>query len=84
MSKRTAPAVVTLQRPPEPLTTRGVETALQPLLDLLGIESADDVRSVHVYSSRIRVSLVPRHRGRRQHDSTVNVAYPVAFDPEEG
>ena len=82
MTKRSA-AAITLQRPPEPITTTAMLAALQPLLDLLGIESADDVRSVHVYDSRIRVSVVPRHRGRRQHDSVVNVTYPVTFDDGE-
>jgi hypothetical protein len=83
MSKRPAAAAITLQRPPEPITTSSMAAAVQPLLDLLGISSLDDVRSIHVYDSRIRVAVVPRHRGRRQHDSVVSVTYPVAFDPDQ-
>lgn len=73
-------AAMTLRRPPEPITTASMAKAVQPLLDLLGIESLDDVVSLHVYDSRIRVAVVPRHRGRRQHDSRLSVTYPVAFD----
>lgn len=83
MSKTRA-AAITLQRPPEPITTSSLAAAVQPLLDLLGLPDMDDVISVHVTGDRVSIVVVPRHRGRRQHDSRVRATYHVTWDGEGG
>lgn len=82
MPKR-ATAAVTVQRPPAPITTTALNEALRPVLELLGIESADDLSSLTVTPSRVRVNVIPRHRGHRQHDALLRVSYPVVFDGEQ-
>lgn len=82
MTKPTAAAAVTIKRPPAPITSSALEGALAPLLELLGLESLDDVAGLTVTPTRIRVQLRPRHRGRAQHDALVRVSYPVVFDGE--
>jgi hypothetical protein len=80
VSKPTAAAAVTLKRPPAPITSSALEAALGPVLELLGLDNADDLAGLTVTPSRIRVQLKPRTRGRRQHDTLVRVSYPVVFD----
>lgn len=79
---RARAAAVTLQRPPEPITTSSLQAALQPLCDLLGLPELDDVLSIHLSESKVALVVVPRHRGRRQHDSRLRVVYPVVYDGE--
>jgi hypothetical protein len=81
MSKTRA-AAITLQRPPEPITTSSLLAALQPLADVLGLPELDDVLSIHLSESKVAVTVIPRHRGRRQHDSRLRVVYPVVYDGE--
>jgi hypothetical protein len=79
-TKRTPAAAVTTQRPAVPITTAALQAAVQPLLELLGLPDADDVVSIHIGPSRVAVVLIPRHRGKRQHDSRLRVTYPVVYD----
>lgn len=79
-TKRTPSAAVTLQRPPNPITTTTLEAALQPLLDVLGLPDASDLVSIHVGTSKVAVVVVPRHRGKRQHDARLRATYPVVYD----
>lgn len=83
-AKTNAAAAVTIKRPPAPITSTMLEAALEPLLELLGLDhtAVDDVAGITVTPSRVRVQLKPRHRGRRQHDALVRVSYPVVFDGE--
>jgi hypothetical protein len=48
------------------------------VLELLNLDP-DDVESLTITKTRVRVVLVPRTRGRRQHDSRVRVSYPVSW-----
>lgn len=84
MSKTNAAAAVTIKRPRAPITSTALEGALEPLLEVLGLDGVevDDVAGITVTRTRVRVQLKPRHRGRRQHDALVRVSYPVVFDGE--
>jgi hypothetical protein len=82
MTARVRAAAVQLQRPAEPITTTSLQAALQPLLELLGLPDGEDVLSIHVGPSRVALVVIPRHRGRRQHDSRLRVTYPVVYDGE--
>lgn len=84
MSGKQQAAAITLQRPPQPLTTSALESATKPIMDLLGLPGLGDVVSVHITDTKVTLVVVPRHRGRKQHDSRVRVVYPVAYDGEEG
>lgn len=79
MSKPTPAASVTIKRPPVPITSTALAGGLAPVLELLGLDpdAADDVVSMTITRGRIRVQLIPRHRGRAQHDALVRVSYPV-------
>lgn len=83
MTRPAPAAALTVKRPPAPITSSAMATAMQPLLELLGLESADDVSSVTITAGRVRVNVVPRHRGRRQHDALVRVSYPIVFDGDQ-
>jgi hypothetical protein len=77
-TKKAATANLTLRRPDSPLTEPDLLAALAPVLELLNLD-ADDVESLTITKTRVRVVLVPRTRGRRQHDSRVRVSYPVSW-----
>ena len=81
-TKRPTTANLTLRRPDQPLTRSQLLTALVPLLELLNA-TAEDVTSLTVTHTRVRLQVVPRTRGKRQLDSLVRVSYPVMFDGGE-
>lgn len=80
MSDKRRAAAVTLQRPARPITTTDLQAALTPLVELLGLPSGEDVTAIHITVDKVAVTVVPRHRGRLQHDTRLRVVYPVAFD----
>lgn len=80
MTTRKVPtAALVMRRPAEPITEQALAVALAPLLELLNAD-LDDVRELHVTKSVVRLVIVPRFRGRAQHDSAVRVTYPIIFD----
>lgn len=79
-TKRTPTAAITVQRPAQPITTTTLDSALQPLLDVLGLPDSQDLVSIHVGTAKVAVVVVPRHRGKRQHDARVRLTYPVVYD----
>lgn len=81
--KRPPTAAVVLRRPAKPLTHKALLEALQPLLDLLDAD-ADDLQAVNVTHGSVRLTVVPRFKGKRQLDQVLRVTYSVLqYDPED-
>lgn len=80
-SARPANAAIVLRTPSSPLTRSNVLAALEPFVDLLQLD-LDDVLSLTIARTEIRVQMIPRTRGRLQHNARVSVKWPIAYDPD--
>ncbi len=70
--------------PNEPIARSAVLRLVEPILDLLGGISADDVQYLRIDQSGIRAKVVVRNkRGRRLHESWAHVGVRIVPDDVE-
>lgn len=84
MARRTPTATVSMRRPEQPITRTMLVEACGPLLDLVNVH-IDDVESLTITRTRVRMVLVPRTKaGRKNLDMALRVSFPVWPDSEDG